>query len=88
MRSSRVRNVEQESEVKKASKYISSSGVGKALAKRRQRHVWKPRQGCRDLSESRNGRACIVKKNSPLDQTALLMSAHHVATDLYSCLSP
>ena len=39
-----------------------SSGVGKALAKRRQRHVQKPRQGCRDLSESRNGRARIVKK--------------------------
>ena len=39
VRSLRVRNVEQESEVKEASKYISSSGVGKALAKRRQRHV-------------------------------------------------
>ena len=84
VRSSRVRNVEQESEVKEASKYISSSGVGKALAKRRQRHVQKPRQGCRDLSETRNSRARIAQKNSPLDQTALLMSAHHVATDLHS----
>ena len=55
-----MRNVARKSDVKEA--YISSSGVGKALAKRRQRHVWKPRQGCRDLSEPRTGRASIVKE--------------------------
>ena len=42
---SHARNAKQESEVKEASKYIFSSGVGKAFAKRRQRHNWKPRQG-------------------------------------------
>ena len=51
----------------------------------KQHHVKKIRQRHRDLSESRKGRARIVKKNFPLDQTALLMSAHHVATDLHMC---
>ena len=85
VRSSHVRNVGRESVVKEAPKYISSSGVGKALTMRRQRHIYKPEQGHRDLSESRNGRARIAKQNSPLDQTAPLMSAHRVATELHMC---
>ena len=84
VRLSHERNMVRESEVKEASKYISSSGEGNAPAKRKLHLVQKPRQACRDLSESRNGRARVVNKNPPLDQTALLMSAHHVATDLHS----
>ena len=42
----------------------------------KQHHVWKPRQRHRELSESRNGRARVAEKSSPLDQTVMLMSAH------------
>ena len=55
--------------------------VDKTLAKCKQPHVKKPRLECRDLSESRNDHAHTVKKNSPLRQIALPMSAHHVATN-------
>ena len=72
-----ARNVERTSEVNEASRHISSSGADKALAKCKQPCVLKPRLECRDLSESRDGRAHNVKKNSPLDQIALPMSADH-----------
>ena len=79
---SHARNAKRESEVKEASKYISSSGVGKAFAMRKQHHVQKPRQRCRDLGEA----VPVLSKriNSPLDQIAMPMSAHHVATNLHS----
>ena len=87
MTSSQVRSVERKSEEKEAPTYTSSA-VDEALTMRKKRHVWEPRLRHRELSESRDGPARLAKKSSPLDQTALLVSAHHVATDLHRYLSP
>ena len=59
-RPSHASNAELRSEVNEATRYISSSGADKALAKRKRPHVQKPRLEYKDLSESRNGRADTV----------------------------
>ena len=59
---SHARNVKQESGVKEASKYIFSSAVGKAFAKRKQRHVWKPRQGMQGSERVKKMAVLVLSK--------------------------
>ena len=79
-RPSHASSVEQRSEANDASRYIFSSGAGKALAKCKQPQVLKPRMEHRGLSESRNGRV--------FNRIAWPMRVHLVATNRHRCLSP